>query len=189
MKIYHSNNFRSGCKIIFEKEPYLIESSEFVKPGKGQAFVRVKLRKFSTKQLIEKTFKSTDCLEMADIVECKFSYLYNDSRFWYFINDKTFEELSIEKKIIGSHKKWLLKQDLCVVILWNNKPIAIEPKNFVKLKVIKTEAASKSDTINNSITKLATLSTGAILKVPLFVQVGSLVKVDTRSGQYVCRIQ
>ena len=90
MRVYQSNNFRVGCKIIFEKEPCLIEFSEFVKPGKGQAFVRVKLRKLFTNQLIEKTFKSTDSLEIADVLEYKLSYLYNDGNFWYFINNNTF---------------------------------------------------------------------------------------------------
>ncbi|BAB12747.1 elongation factor P [Buchnera aphidicola str. APS (Acyrthosiphon pisum)] len=189
MRIYHSNNFRSGRKIIFENEPCLIESSEFVKPGKGQSFVRVKLRKLLTKQLIEKTFKSTDSLEIADIIEYTLSYLYNDGRFWYFINNNTFEELSVDEKIIGVHKKWLLEQDTCIVTLWNNQPISITPNNFVNLKVIHVQATLKGDTINTSSTKLATLSTGAIVRVPLFIQVGSLIKVDTRSGEYVSRIK
>lgn len=188
MKVYNSNNFRSGHKIIFEKEPYLIESSEFVKPGKGQAFVRVKLRKLLTKQIIEKTFKSTYSLEIADILEYTFSYLYNDSYFWYFIKNNTFEELSVDKKIVGVNKKWLLEQDTCTITFWDNQPISITPNIFVELKVVETEISSKSDTINSS-SKLAILSTGAILKVPLFVQVGSLIKVDTRSGEYVSRIK
>ncbi|MBZ2279593.1 MAG: elongation factor P, partial [Buchnera aphidicola] len=120
MKIYHSNNFRIGCKIIFDNQPCLIESSEFVKPGKGQAFVRVKLRKLLTRQLIEKTFKSTDSLEVADISEYKFSYLYNNSYLWYFMNLNSFEDLSIDKAIVGDQKKWLLEQDICVVTMWNN---------------------------------------------------------------------
>lgn len=189
MIVYHSNNFRSGCKIIFENEPCLIESSEFVKPGKGQAFVRVKLRKLLTKQLIEKTFKSTDSLEIADIVEYTLCYLYNNGSFWYFINNNTFEELSVEKKIIGVHKKWLLEQDTCVVTLWNNQPISITPNTFVEMKVIETEATLKGDTVNTGVTKIAVLTTGAIVRVPLFVQVGSLIKVDTRSGEYVSRIK
>ncbi|QCO70608.1 elongation factor P [Buchnera aphidicola] len=189
MRVYHTNNFRSGCKIIFESEPCLIESSEFVKPGKGQSFVRVKLRKLLTKQLIEKTFKSTDFLEVADIKEYLLSYLYNDGRFWYFMNNNTFEELSVEEKIIGIHKKWLLEQDTCTVTLWNNQPISITPNNFVNLKVTDVQVTIKGDTINTSGTKLATLSTGAIVKVPLFIQVGSLIKVDTRSGEYVSRIK
>lgn len=188
MRVYHSNNFRSGRKIIFEKEPCLIESSEFVKPGKGQAFVRVKLRKLLTNQLIEKTFKSTDSLEIADVLECTLSYLYNDGHFWYFINNNNFEELSVDKKIVGVNKKWLLEQDTCVVTFWNNQPISITPNIFVELKVIDTEITLKSDTVNTA-TKLAKLSTGAILKVPLFIQNGSLIKVDTRSGEYVSRIK
>ena len=189
MRVYHTNNFRSGCKIIFEDEPCLIESSEFVKPGKGQSFVRVKLRNLLTKQLIEKTFKSTDSLKVADIIEYVLSYLYNDGRFWYFINKNTFDQLSVEKKIIGSHKKWLLEQDTCTVTLWNNQPISITLNNFVNLKVVDIEVTLKGDTINSSNTKLATLSTGAIVRVPLFIQTGSLIKIDTRTGEYVSRVK
>lgn len=186
MRIYHSNNFRIGCKIIFENEPCIIESSEFVKPGKGQAFVRVKLRKLLKRQLIEKTFKSTEFLEVADITEYILSYLYNDGCFWYFINNNTFEELSVEKKIIGLHKKWLSEQDTCIVTLWNNQAISVTPNIFVELKVIDTEVSLKGDTINSS-SKLVKLSTGAIVKVPLFIQIGELIKIDTRSGEYVSR--
>ncbi|KAF0711295.1 elongation factor P [Buchnera aphidicola (Aphis craccivora)] len=188
MRVYQSNHFRIGHKIIFEKEPCLIEASEFVKPGKGQAFVRVKLRKLLTNQLIEKTFKSTTSLEIADILEYKLSYLYNDGNFWYFINNNTFEDFSVEKKIIGSNKKWLSEQDTCFVMFWNNKAISVTPNIFVELTVIDTELTLKGDTVNTG-TKLAKLNTGAIVKVPLFIQVGSLIKVDTRSGEYVARIK
>ncbi|WP_422667494.1 elongation factor P [Buchnera aphidicola] len=187
MPLYHSNNFRLGCKIIFENEPCLIESSEFVKPGKGQAFVRVKLRKLLTKQLIEKTFKSTYSLEIADILEYTVFYLYNDNDFWYFIRNDTFDEISVEKNIIGIQKKWLLEQDTCVITLWNNQPISVTPNIFVEMKVINTQVKLKGNTINTS-TKLATLSTGVVVKVPLFINSGSFIKVDTRSGEYVSRI-
>ncbi|WP_174240621.1 elongation factor P [Buchnera aphidicola] len=189
MKMYCSNNFRIGCKIIFEKEPCLIESSEFVNPGKGQAFVRVKIRKLLTQQLIDKTFKSTDYLEIADVKEYVLSYLYNDGYFWYFINNNSFEELSVEKKIIGVNKKWLLAQDTCTITLWNNEPIAVMPNNFVNIKVISVEKSLKGNTVNVRNTKLATLITGAIVKVPLFIQTGSLIKIDTRSGQYISRVK
>lgn len=189
MRVYCSNNFRIGCKIIFENAPCLIESSEFVKPGKGQAFVRVKIRNLLTKQLIDKTFKSTVHLEIADIKECILSYLYNNGIFWYFINNHTFEELAIENNIIGDHKKWLLAQDTCTITFWNNQPISILPKNFVYLKVIDVQSVSKRDTVNTGTTKLAKLITGAIVKVPLFIQINSIIKIDTRSGQYVARIK
>ncbi|AEO07854.1 elongation factor P [Buchnera aphidicola] len=187
--MHYSNNFRVGSKIIFEKEPCLIESSEFVKPGKGQAFVRVKIRKLLTKQLIEKTFKSTDYLEVADIKEYTLSYLYNDGLFWYFINNDTFEELPVEKSIIGVNKKWLLEQDTCTITLWNNEPISVVPNNFVNLKVIHVQATLKGDTVNTRNIKLATLITGAIVKVPLFIEIGELIKIDTRSGQYISRVK
>ncbi|MBZ2279057.1 MAG: elongation factor P [Buchnera aphidicola] len=188
MKIYHSNSFRIGCKIIFDNQPCLIESSEFVKPGKGQAFVRLKLRKLLTGQLIEKTFKSTDSLEAADISEYTFYYLYNDSYFWYFMNVESFEELSIDKVIVGHQKKWLLEQDTCTVTIWNNKPISVTPKKIVELKVVDTTVTLKGNTINTT-TKLAKVITGAVVKVPLFIQIGSIIRINTRSGEYVSRIK
>ncbi|QNS01777.1 MAG: elongation factor P [Buchnera aphidicola (Pentalonia nigronervosa)] len=186
MKVYHSNNFKIGRKIVFDNEPYIIDSSEFVKPGKGQAFVRLKLRKFSTQQLIEKTFKSTDVLEQANVTEHTAFYLYNDGNFWFFIKNHTFEELLVEKKIIGSNKKWLLEQDQCSIILWNDQVISVEPNTFVKLEVINTTKFHKNNNVNNS-TKLVELSTGAIVKVPIFIQIGEFIKIDTRSGEYVSR--
>lgn len=108
MATYYSNDFRAGLKIMMDGEPYAVEASEFVKPGKGQAFARVKLRRLLTGTRVEKTFKSTDSAEGADVVDMNLTYLYNDGEFWHFMNNETFEQLSADAKAIGDNAKWLL---------------------------------------------------------------------------------
>ncbi|WP_343152788.1 elongation factor P [Buchnera aphidicola] len=188
MTTYNSNYFRSGLKIIFDKEPYIIESSQFVKPGKGQSFVRVKLRRLLTGKLIDKTFKATDTLKSADVTEITVSYLYNNRKFWFFINKKTFEEVFATKKVLGESIKWLVEQASCLATLWNNEVISITLSNFVELKVMETNPGLKGDSVSTA-TKKAKLITGAIIRVPLFIKEGETIKVDTRSGEYVGRVR
>lgn len=157
-----------------------------VKPGKGQAFSRVKLRNLLTRKLIEKTFKSTDCLEEANIIDISLFYLYNDIDYFVFMNPTSFEQFFIDRKILGTNNKWLLEQDSYLVTLWNNQPISVLLNNFVELKVIDVRPEIKGDGISR-IGKFVKLSTGAIVKVPLFIQVNDMIKVDTRSGEYVSR--
>ncbi|EEB1519691.1 elongation factor P [Salmonella enterica subsp. enterica serovar Montevideo] len=188
MATYYSNDFRSGLKIMLDGEPYAVESSEFVKPGKGQAFARVKLRRLLTGTRVEKTFKSTDSAEGADVVDMNLTYLYNDGEFWHFMNNETFEQQSADAKAIGDNAKWLLDQAECIVTLWNGQPISVTPPNFVELEIVDTDPGLKGDTAGTG-GKPATLSTGAVVKVPLFVQIGEVIKVDTRSGEYVSRVK
>ena len=165
MATYYSNDFRAGLKIMLDGEPYAVEASEFVKPGKGQAFARVKLRRLLTGTRVEKTFKSTDSAEGADVVDMNLTYLYNDGEFWHFMNNETFEQLSAD-----------------------GQPISVTPPNFVELEIVDTDPGLKGDTAGTG-GKPATLSTGAVVKVPLFVQIGEVIKVDTRSGEYVSRVK
>lgn len=188
MATYFSNDFRAGLKIIFEGEPYTIESSEFVKPGKGRAFVRVKMRRLLTGSRIEKTFKSTDSAESADIKDMMLQYSYNDSDFYYFMHTETFEQYQVEAKVLGEVQKWLQDNAECIVTLWNDKPITVQPPNFIESQIIDTDPGLKGDTAGTS-GKPATISTGAVIKVPLFIQIGEVVKVDTRSGEYVSRVK
>ncbi|CAL4041856.1 Elongation factor P [Buchnera aphidicola (Tetraneura ulmi)] len=184
-----NSNFKVGSKVIFEGEPYLIESSEFIKPGKGQAFVRVKFRRLLTGQLLDKTFKATDSsLELADVIEINLIYLYNDGYFWYFMNEKNFEQFLVEKKILMNQLKWLIEQNSYLTTLWNNKIISIIPNNFIKLKVIETEQFKKGD-IFGSGEKIAVLENKIKIKVPLFISIGDFIKVDTRSSLYISRIK
>ncbi|AXU96633.1 elongation factor P [Erwinia persicina] len=188
MATYSSNDFRPGLKIMFEGEPYAIESSEFVKPGKGQAFARVKMRRLLTGTRVEKTFKSTDSAEGADVVDTNLNYLYNDGEFYHFMHPETFEQHPVEEKTVGDAAKWLLDNAECIVTLWNGKPIQVLPPNFVELEITDTDPGLKGDTAGTG-GKPATLSTGAVVKVPLFVQIGEVIKVDTRSGEYVSRVK
>lgn len=188
MATYSSNDFRSGLKIMFENEPYAIESSEFVKPGKGQAFARVKMRRLLTGKLVEKTFKSTDSAEGADVMDVTLTYLYADGEFWHFMNNDTFEQLAADAKVIGDNAKWLQDQAECIVTLWNGSPIAVTPPNFIEAQVTETDPGLKGDTAGTG-GKPATLSTGAVVRVPLFIQIGEVVRVDTRSGEYVSRVK
>ncbi|EGT3622955.1 elongation factor P [Morganella morganii] len=188
MATYSTNEFRQGLKIMLDGEPCVVVESEFVKPGKGQAFARVRLRKLISNKLLEKTFKSTDSAEGADVMDLNLTYLYNDGEFWHFMNNETFEQLAADEKAIGDNAKWLIDQAECIVTLWDGRPIAVTPPNFVELEITDTDPGLKGDTAGTG-GKPATLSTGAVVKVPLFVQIGEVIKVDTRSGEYVSRVK
>ncbi|MCR3755991.1 MAG: protein chain elongation factor EF-P [Sodalis sp. Psp] len=188
MTSYSTNEFRSGLKIMQDGEPCVIIDNEFVKPGKGQAFNRVRLRKIISCKVIEKIFKSGYLAEAADVVDINLTYLYNDSGFWNFMNNKNFEQLVADAKVVGDNAKWLTEQAECVLTLWNGQPIAVTPPNFVELEITDTDPGLKGDTAGTG-GKAATLATGAVVKVPLFVQIGEVIKVDTRSGEYVSRVK
>ncbi|MER2474605.1 MULTISPECIES: elongation factor P [Photorhabdus] len=188
MATYSTNEFRSGLKIMLDGEPCAILESEFVKPGKGQAFARVRIRKLISGKLLEKTFKSTDSVESADVMDMNLAYLYNDGEFWHFMNNETFEQLAADEKAVGDNAKWLVEQAECILTLWNGQPISVTPPNFVELEITDTDPGLKGDTAGTG-GKPATLNTGAVVKVPLFVQIGEVIKVDTRSGEYVSRVK
>ncbi|EPE37522.1 elongation factor P [Candidatus Photodesmus katoptron] len=186
MLMISTNEFKSGLKIILDNEPYVIIENEYVKSGKGQAFNRLKLRKLLSGRIIEKTFKSGDSVELADIKDVSLNYLYKDKEFYYFINTQTFEQISADIRSVGKSAKWLLENNKCMLTLWNGSPIAVMPENFVELRVIDTVPGLKGDTQGNG-GKLATLETGAIIRVPLFIAIGEVIKVDTRKGEYISR--
>ena len=188
MASYNTNEFRSGLKLMLDGDPYSIVENEFVKPGKGQAFNRVKVRNLKTGRVIERTFKSGDSVEAADVLEVAMQYLYNDGELWHFMNQDTFEQLAASTAAVGDAAKWLKEQDICTLTLWNNEPISVEPPNFVNLKVVETDPGVRGDTSGGG-GKPATLETGAVVRVPLFIEVGETLKVDTRSGEYVARVK
>ncbi|TCV98985.1 elongation factor P [Biostraticola tofi] len=188
MASYSTNEFRSGLKIMQDGEPCAVIENEFVKPGKGQAFSRVRIRKLISGKVLEKTFKSGDTVEAADVMDMNLTYLYNDGEFWHFMNNETFEQLAADVKAVGDNAKWLVEQAECVLTLWNGQPIAVTPPNFVELEITDTDPGLKGDTAGTG-GKPATLTTGAVVKVPLFVQIGEVIKVDTRSGEYVSRVK
>ncbi|MPW31432.1 elongation factor P [Agarivorans sp. B2Z047] len=188
MASYSTSEFKGGLKIMLDGEPYAILENEFVKPGKGQAFNRVKLRRLLTGKVLEKTFKSGESVEAADVMDYELAYLYNDGEFYHFMNNDTFEQIAADEKAVGDTAKWLVEQDVCVITTWNENPIAVMPPNFVELEVTETDPGLKGDTAGTG-GKPATLSTGAVVRVPLFIQIGEVIKVDTRSAEYVGRVK
>ena len=186
MATYNTNEFRGGLKIMLDGDPYSIIENEFVKPGKGQAFNRVKVRNLKTGRVIEKTFRSGESVDAADVLDLTLQYLYNDGEYWHFMDPDTFEQYQASKTAVGEAVNWIKEQDLCSVILWNGQPLSVEPPNFVTLKIVETDPGLKGDTSGGG-GKPATLETGAVVRVPLFVQVEEVIKVDTRNGEYVSR--
>ena len=188
MATYSTSEFRSGLKIMLDGDPFTIVENEFVKPGKGQAFNRVKIRNLRSGRVIDKTFKSGDSVEAADVVDVNMQYLYTDGEFWHFMVPDTFEQYAAGDAAVADAKQWLKEQDVCIVTLWNNQPLSVTPPNFVELKIVQTDPGLRGDTATGG-TKPAILETGAVVKVPLFIEEGEVLKVDTRTGEYVSRVK
>lgn len=186
MATYSTNEFKSGLKVMLDGDPATIVENEFVKPGKGQAFNRVKIRNLKTGRVIERTFKSGDTIEAADVVDVEMQYLYNDGEFWHFMQPESFEQVAADKNTVGDAGQWLKEQDVCLVTLWNGAPISIEPPHTVVLEIVETDPGVRGDTSGGG-GKPAKLETGAVVRVPLFVQQGERIKVNTRTGEYVSR--
>ena len=187
MASYGTNEFRAGLKVLLEGDPCAILENEFVKPGKGQAFNRVKFRNLKTGRVWERTFKSGESIAAADVVELAMQYLYTDGEFHHFMKtDGSYEQVAASASVIGAATNWITEQDVCQVTLWNDQPISVSVSNFVTLEVTETDPGLKGDTAQGG-SKPATLSTGAVIRVPLFINVGDKLKIDTRKGEYVGR--
>ncbi|MGB2246140.1 MAG: elongation factor P [Alcanivorax sediminis] len=188
MANYSTSEFKSGLKVMLDGDPCSIIENEFVKPGKGQAFNRVKLRNLKSGKVWERTFKSGDSLEGADVMDVAMQYLYSDGEFWHFMDPTSFEQKAADEAAVGDAKLWLKEEDVCEITLYNGEPLSVTPPNFVELEIVETDPGLKGDTAGTG-GKPATLTTGAVVRVPLFVQTGEIVKVDTRTGDYVGRIK
>jgi len=186
MATYNTNEFRSGLKLLIDGDPYIIVENEFVKPGKGQAFNRVKIRNLKSGRVIDRTYKSGESVEAADVMDHDLQYLYNDGEFWYFMDPDSFEQIGASEAAVGDTIKWLKEQDMYTVLLWNGDPITVTPPNFTVLKVTDTDPGVRGDTSGGG-GKPATLETGAVVRVPLFIDIDEMIKVDTRTGEYVGR--
>ena len=188
MANFATNEFKSGLKVMVDNDPCSMIEVDFVKPGKGQAFTRIKLRNLLTGRVVERTYKSGESLPGADVMDTDMQYLYNDGEFWYFMDPNTYEQVGADVNAVGEQSKWLKEQDTCVVTLWNDNPISIATPNFVELRITETDPGLKGDTAQGGI-KPATLETGAVVRVPLFIEIDEMIKVDTRTGEYVSRVK
>lgn len=186
MASYNTSEFKSGLKILLDSEPYAIVENEMVKPGKGQAFNRVKVRNLKNGRTIERTFKSGDSVEAADVVDTDMQYLYSDGEFYHFMVPDSFEQYVAGSAAVGDNAKWLKDGITCIVTLWNNVPLQVTPPPHIDLKVIETDPGLKGDTAQGG-QKPAKLETGAVVRVPLFIGEGEILRIDTRSGEYISR--
>ncbi len=181
-----TNEFRAGVKILLDGDPYAIVENEMVKPGKGQAFNRVKVRNLKTGRMIERTFKSGESVDAADVVEMDMQYLYQDGEFWHFMVPDSFEQYTAGKSAVGNNAVWLKDGIVCIVTLFNNVPLVVTPPPHIELKVVETDPGLRGDTATGG-QKPAKLETGAVVRVPLFINEGEVLRVDTRTGEYISR--
>ncbi|MGA7296972.1 MAG: elongation factor P [Rhodanobacteraceae bacterium] len=188
MATYGLNDVKNGLRILLDGDPYMIVDTDFIKPGKGQAFTRIKIRNLKNGKMVEKTLKASESFEGADVVDTNMQYLYADGEFWHFMHPETFEQHQADKAAMSDAAQWLKGEEECVVTLWNGVPLSVTPPNFVELQITETDPGVRGDTSGGG-GKPATLETGAVVRVPLFVGQDEVIKVDTRSGEYVGRVK
>ncbi len=180
------SEFRRGMAIIFKNDIYIIIEFQHVKPGKGQAFIKTKLKNAKTGRVIDNTFKLSEKIESVRLNDKKMQYLYSDSSGFVFMDSDTYDQISIDTDLVGDHHKFL-KEGLIVKILFHeSNPITMEMPTTVELKVTEAEPAVKGDTAGN-LTKWATLETGTKIQVPPFIKEGEIIRIDTRNGEYSSR--
>jgi len=187
MAQYSTGDLKPGFKIEVDGEPYNVVSNEFVKPGKGQPFNRVKVRNLKTTRVIEKTFKSGDKVDVADIEENKMRMLYKESDGVVFMDDKTFDQITIPLALIGDNEQWLMEEILYDIMFYKGEPIDLQPPTFMEMKITETAPGVRGDTSGRAL-KSAVTETGGKIQVPLFIEEGQKIKIDTRTGEYVSRI-
>lgn len=184
--MYSTSDFKNGLKILMDSVPYEITYFQHVKPGKGGAFVRTKLRNLKNQSVLEKTFRAGEKVGKPDISESEMQFLYSDDSF-HFMNNQTYEQLAIEASVLGDAKNYLAENMEVRVLLFNGEVISVDLPASVELEITECDPGLKGDTVSGA-TKPATLATGAVIQVPLFINVNDKVRVDTRSGEYIERV-
>ena len=183
-----ASEIRKGSKLLFDGEPYVVTEFQHVKPGKGGAFIRTKMKHLLTGLIREETFRSEEKLDQPDLEYREMRYLYAQGGLYYFMDEESFEEVVLDANAIEEVSKYLKEQVVYTVLLLDGKPIAVNPPLFMELAVTETVPGVRGDTAQGGATKPATLETGLVVQVPLFVNEGNVVKVDTRTEQYIERL-
>jgi elongation factor P len=183
-----TNEFKAGVKIEVEGQPYTIVTNEFVKPGKGQAFNRVRIKHLITGRVIERTFKSGDKAEVADVVESNMRLLYKEADGVVFMDDNTFEQVKIPLESIGDTTQWLIEDFVYAIVFYKGAPVTVEPPTFMEMKIVETAPGDRGNTASGRVLKPAITQSGAKIQVPIFIDEGEIVKIDTRTGEYVSRV-
>jgi len=185
--VYSTSDFRKGLKLELEGKPFIIVDFLHVKPGKGGAFVRTRLKNMETGQVLEKTFRSGEKVDRPDLLEREMQYLYQDADGYCFMDNNNYEQIFIDDDHLGDTKNFLKENIDVKMLFFNNNPIGIELPIFVSLEITQTDPGVRGDTATGA-TKPATVETGVVIQVPLFINEGDVVKVDTRTGVYVERV-
>jgi elongation factor P len=187
--VYETSDFRNGLKIEVDGQPYTVVYFQFVKPGKGTAFTRTKIKNMLTGAVIERTYRTGETVDAADIEEHTMQYLYNDGTSYTFMNNETYEQIEISKEMLGNDVYFLMENLEVQVLFWRGKPITITLPTFIESRIVYTEPAVRGNTSGN-VLKDAKLECGATVGVPIFVEEGELIRVDTREGgSYVSRVK
>lgn len=185
---YNSSDIKKGLKLEIDGYPWVIVDFQFVKPGKGQAFNRLRIKNLITGNTVERTYKIVEVFEVADVEEVTMEYLYADADGFNFMNQETFEQVAINPDVIGEQKNWLVENMKVAVLFYKGRPVSIELPTFVELEVTYAEPGARGNTAQGT-NKNATVSTGANVGVPLFIDTGEWIKIDTRTGEYVERVK
>ncbi len=183
-----TSQFRRGLRIELDGEPFLMVEFQHVKPGKGGAFIRTKLKSLATGRVLEQTFRSGEKVKAPDLEEKEMQYTYKDADGYHFMDMTSYEDIIMSEETVGEAARFLQENATIKVLYHNGRPIDIELPIFVELEVAETEPGVKGDTASGG-TKPATLETGAVVQVPLFINAGDMVKIDSRTGEYVERVK
>lgn len=186
--MYDTNDIRKGLKIQIDGDPYVVVDFQFVKPGKGNAFTRTRIKNLVTGAVLDKTYKSGEKLQEAQMEERGMQFLYNDESGFHFMDQGSYEQYAIPESVVDEEARFLKENDNVMVLLFNDRPVSITLPNFVELEVIETEPGVRGDTATGG-KKPAKLETGAVINVPLFINRGERLRIDTRSGEYVERVK
>ncbi len=187
MASYNTSDFRKGLKVQLDGEPYLMIEMEFMKPGKGQAVYRAKLRGLISGRILDRSYRSGETLEAADVEERTVQYLYQDGTYFHFMDPESFEQYELTAEQVGDVKQWLVDEMSAEIVFWDERAISVAPPAHVDLKVTYTEPGAKGNSTGN-VQKPATVQTGAELMVPTFINLDDVIRIDTRTGEYVERV-
>ncbi|MDX1964145.1 MAG: elongation factor P [Pirellulales bacterium] len=185
---YNTSDFKKGIKIQIDGDPYLMLECNFVKPGKGQALYKCKMRNLIKGTVLDRTYKSGDSLDEADVTEIESQFLYKQGDTFVFMDNTSFEQYELNSDLVGETAQWIKEGTPCSMTLFNNRPISVEPPNHMILKIEYCEPAVRGNTATN-LTKPVKLETGAEISCPAFVETGELIRVDTRTGEYIERVK
>lgn len=183
-----TGDIRGGVKVEVENQPYTIVSNEFVKPGKGQSFNRIRMKHLISGRVIEKTFKSGEKLDLADVSESQMRMLYKEQDGAIFMDDKTYDQIKIPFEPIGDNARWLMDDHVYAVVFYKGTPVTVEPPTFMDMIITETNPGARGDTASGRVLKPAIVESGAKIQVPIFIEQGEKIKVDTRTGEYVSRV-